>query len=178
MSNSSAVSAPSHAGLGRCAATCDNSYNKFRSYNRFYLCDFEHHVSICDKFEEYEWYLCLCFSHCSIYSKLGYCHRISATTLSSTLPSTMNSSAVITTSLANSSVSQLRRTNLSAVDSSPVTLSATYPLRTTSIAVTTDLAEASSAVPASPIATLSAMTTSVSTLNTLQICQPQVLNPH
>jgi hypothetical protein len=54
MPNSSAVTAPSYAGLGRCAATCDNSYIKFKSYNSFYLCDFEHHVSICDKFEEYD----------------------------------------------------------------------------------------------------------------------------
>lgn len=58
------------------------------------------------------------------------------------------------------------------ISSSSVTLSAIHPLPTTSSAVTTSLAEASSAVPASRIATPSAVTTSVATLNTLPSNMP------
>lgn len=101
---------------------------------------FKHHVSTCDKFEEYEWYLISTSVVVlpAIYSDTFI--AIPATISSSTLPSTVNSS-----------VSQLQRTNLSAVPASRIA---------TSSAVTT------------PAATAATVTTSVATLNTLPSNMP------
>jgi hypothetical protein len=73
---------------------------------------FKHHVSTCDKFEEYEWYLISTSVVVlpAIYSDTFI--AIPATISSSTLPSTVNSS-----------VSQLQRTNLSAVPASHIATS-------------------------------------------------------